>query len=347
MPVSGLGNRSCGVRPPIPLSHLNAPPDASKQFRLMEIVRRRLRERRYSRRTEEAYVHWIRRYILYNDRRHPRDLGEAEVQRFLSDLASQIRVAAATQNQALAALTFLYDCVLDRPLTRLEGMTPARRSRHVAVVLSADEVRALLRRMQGSPKLCAMLMYGSGLRVVECLQLRVKDIDIDRREIVVRSGKGGKDRRTPLAEVCLADLRRALEERRVQFTHDVRAKIGTTGITPALGRKYPAIDTDWRWQYVFPARRTFVESDGRRRRHHLHETVVQRAFRQAVDAVGLTKRATCHSLRHSFATHLLESGADIRTVQELLGHRDVRTTMMYTHVLNRGGLGVRSPADRL
>lgn len=347
MPVSGLGNRCYGVRPPIPLSHLNAPPDASKQFRLMEIVRRRLRERRYSRRTEEAYVHWIRHYILYNDRRHPRDLAEAEVQRFLSDLASQKRVAASTQNQALAALTFLYDRVLDRPLTRLEGMTPARRSRHVAVVLSESEVRALLRRLQGSPKLCAMLMYGSGLRVLECLQLRVKDIDIDRREIVVRSGKGGKDRRTPLAEICLGDLRRALDERRVQFTHDVRAKIGTTEIASALARKYPSIDTDWRWQYVFAARRTFVDPDGRRRRHHLHETVVQRAFRGAVDAAGLTKRATCHSLRHSFATHLLEAGADIRTVQELLGHRDVRTTMMYTHVLNRGGLGVRSPADRL
>jgi integron integrase len=346
-PRLGAAARCWDVRPPIPLSHLNGPPDPGKHFRLMEIVRRRLRERRYSRRTEEAYVYWIRGYILYNDRRHPRDLGEAEVARFLSDLATRRRVAASTQNQALAALTFLYDRVLERPLTRLEGMTPARRSPYVPVVLSEGEIRAVLRHMDGTPRLCAMLMYGSGLRLLECLRLRVKDIDLDRRETVVRYGKGGKDRRTPLAESCLPDLRRLLKDRRAQFTHDVRSKIGTTEIAPALARKYPRIDTDWRWQYVFTAHRTFVDDSGRRRRHHLHETVVQRAFRRAVATAGLTKRATCHSLRHSFATHLLESGSDIRTVQELLGHTDLRTTMIYTHVLNRGGLGVRSPADRL
>ena len=335
------------MRPPIPLSHLNAGPDPSKQYRLMETVRRRLRERPYSRRTEDAYVHWIRRFILFNDRRHPRDLGEADVERFLSTLASQHRVAASTQNQALAALTFLYERVLDRPLTRLEGMTPARRSRYVPVVLSEGEIRDLLSKMSGASKLCAALLYGSGLRLMECLRLRVKDIDLERREIVVRHGKGGKDRRTPLAEASVADIRRQLKERRTQFTHDVRAKIGTTEIAPALSRKYPTIDRDWRWQYVFAARRTFVDAGGARRRHHLHETVVQRAFRDAAAESGLAKRATCHSLRHSFATHLLEAGADIRTVQELLGHSDLRTTMIYTHVLNRGGLGVRSPADRL
>ena len=335
------------VRPQIPLSHLDARPDPSREFRLMEVVRRRIRERRYSRRTEQAYVLWIRRYILANDRRHPRDLGEPDVERFLSDLATSQRVAASTQNQALAALTFLYDRVLERPLTRLEGMTPARRSRYVPVVLSENEVRTILARMDGTPRLCAKLMYGSGLRLLECLRLRAKDIDLDRHEIVVRHGKGGKDRRTPLAETCIADLRSVLKERRAQFTHDVRSKIGTTEIAPALARKYPTIDMDWRWQYVFAARRSFVDGAGRRRRHHLHETAVQRAFRDAVAAAGVTKRATCHSLRHSFATHLLESGADIRTVQELLGHTDLRTTMIYTHVLNRGGLGVRSPADRL
>ena len=335
------------MRPPIPIWQLNAPPDPDRRFRFMEIVRRRLRERRYSRRTEQAYVEWIRRFIVFNDRRHPADLGEAEVEAFLSNLASERRVAASTQNQALAALTFLYDRVLARPLTRLEGMTPARRSRHVPVVLSESEIRAVLREMSDAPRLCAALMYGSGLRLLECLRLRVKDIDFDRRELTVRGGKGGKDRRTPLAETSIADLRRHLKERQAQFTHDVRAKIGTTEITPALARKYPRIDQDWRWQYVFAARRSFVDSAGRRRRHHLHETVVQRAFRDAVSAAGITKRATCHSLRHSFATHLLEGGADIRTVQELLGHADLRVTMIYTHVLNRGGLGVRSPADRL
>ena len=339
--------RYCGVRPLVPLSHLDGPRDPGRQFRLMEIVRQRLRERRYSRRTEEAYVHWIRRYILFHGRRHPRDLGEAEVEQFLSDLASMRRVAASTQNQALAALTFLYDRVLDRPLTRLEGMTPARRSEYVPVVLSESEVRKVLRQMSGAPKLCATLMYGSGLRLLECLRLRVKDVDFDRHEIVVRSGKGGKDRRTPLAETSIPELRRHLKERRGQFTHDVRSKVGTTEISPALARKYPTIDQDWRWQYVFAARRSFVDENGRRRRHHLHETVPQRAFRAAVNAAGLTKRATCHALRHSFATHLLEGGADIRTVQELLGHSDLRTTAIYTHVLNRGGLGVRSPADRL
>jgi integron integrase len=335
------------MRPPIPRSHLEGPADPSKKYRLMEIVRRRLRERRYSRRTEQAYVQWIRRYILFNDRRHPMDLVEADVERFLSDLATARQVAASTQNQALAALTFLYDCVLERPLTRLEGMTPARRPPRVPVVLSEAEIRALLGKMSGVPKLCAALMYGSGLRLLECMRLRVKDVDFDRREIVVRAGKGGKDRRTPLAESSIPDLRRQLKDRRDEFTHDVRAKIGTTEITPALRRKYPRIDQDWRWHYVFAARRSFLDEDGCRRRHHLHETVVQRAFKDAVAGAGLTKRATCHSLRHSFATHLLEGGADIRTVQELLGHSDLRVTAIYTHVLNRGGLGVRSPADKL
>ena len=335
------------MHPPIPLSHLTAAPDPSKQYRLMEIVRRRLRERRYSRRTEAAYVQWIRRYVLFNDRRHPSDLAEADVERFLSNLATEHSVAASTQNQALAALTFLYDRVLARPLTRLDGMTPARRSPRVPVVLSEGEIRAVLRGMSGAPRMCAGIMYGSGLRLLECMRLRVKDLDFDRREIVVRGGKGGKDRRTPLAESGIPELRRHLKERREEFTHDVRTKTGTTEVSPALRRKYPSIDQDWRWQYVFAAKRGFVDVNGHRRRHHLHETVVQRAFRDAVATAGLTKRATCHSLRHSFATHLLEGGADIRTVQELLGHSDLRVTAIYTHVLNRGGLGVRSPADRL
>jgi site-specific recombinase XerD len=295
------------MRPPIPMSHLTDAPNPERRFRFMEIVRRKLRERRYSRRTEEAYVHWIRRYIVYNDRRHPRDLAEPEVKRFLSALAVEEGVAASTQNQALAALTFLYD-------------------------------RA---------RFCAALMYGSGLRLRECLTLRVKDVDLERREIVVRDGKGGKDRRTPLADRCVAPLQRVLEEERARAQKDRRIDVRTTELSPSLTRKYPNVETEYRWRYIFAATRIFTDSSGVRRRHHFHESAVQRAFKNAVFAAGISKRATCHSLRHSFATHLLESGSDIRTVQELLGHTDVRTTMIYTHVLNRGGLGVRSPADRL
>jgi integron integrase len=313
----------------------------------MEVVRRTLCERRYAKRTEEAYVYWIRRYIVYNDRRHPRDLGETEVQRFLSALAVEEHVAASTQNQALAAITFLYDRVLERPLTRIEGIAPARRSRHVPVVLSPAEVRAIFAQLEDPIRLCATLLYGSGLRLRECLTLRIKDIDLDRREIVVRAGKGGKDRRTPLADRCVAPLRRLLVASREPIRQDQRLGVRTTEVDASLARKYPNVETEYRWRYVFSATRTFVDSAGIRRRHHLHESGVQRAFKNAVLAAGVTKRATCHSLRHSFATHLLEAGSDIRTVQELLGHADLRTTMIYTHVLNRGGLGVRSPADAL
>ena len=301
------------MRPLIPLSHLNAPPDPERRLRLMEVVRRTLRERRYRRRTEEAYVQWIRRYILFHERRHPRDLGEDDVRRFLSALVLESHLSASTQNQALAALKFLYDAVLARPLEPIDGIQPARRSRYVPVVLSESEIRGILGELAGPERVCAMLMYGSGLRLLECLMLRVKDIDFERHEITVRDGKGGKDRRTPLADSCVPDLRRELKHRQAQFRDDRRRQICTTEITDALRRKMPHLDSDWRWQYVFAARRTFVDSAGRRCRHHRHESVVQRAFSRAVSAVGLTKRATCHSLRHSFATHLLERGADIRT----------------------------------
>jgi integron integrase len=333
--------------PPIPERHLNGPPEPERRFRLMEIVRRRLRERRYSARTETAYVHWIRRFIVANGRRHPTELGEADVARFLSALALEDRVAASTQNQALSALVFLYAAVVQRPLERIDGITPARRPRRLPVVLSQREVRGILAKLRDPAHLCVSLMYGSGLRVTECLRLRVKDIDLDRHELAVRDGKGGKDRRVPLAEACVPSLVELLAREEPRFHRDARNGIGATGLGDALLRKYPDADRDWRWQYLFAAARTFCSADGRRWRHHLHETVVQRAFRAAVEAAGISKRATCHSLRHSFATHLLESGADIRTVQELLGHTDVRTTMIYTHVLNRGGLGVRSPADAL
>jgi integron integrase len=331
----------------IPASHLSAAPEPERRFRFMELVRRRLREGRYKPKTEAAYVHWIRRYIVFHGRRHPSALVKEDVIAFLSSLAVEDSVAAATQNQALAALLFLYARVLNRPLPVLEGVTRARRTRRVPVVLSPREVRAIVNQLDEAPKLCATLMYGSGLRLIECVSLRIKDIDLDRREIVVREGKGGKDRRVPLAEACVAAVARQIRETRAEYDRDRRAGVRCTGLTPGLARKYPNADGGWSWWYVFPASRTFADESGVRRRHHLHQTVVQRDFKAAVARAGVTKRASCHTLRHSFATHLLESGSDIRTVQELLGHTDVRTTMIYTHVLNKGGLGVRSPADLL
>lgn len=313
----------------------------------MDRVRHRLRELRYSPRTEQAYVYWIRRYIVFNGRRHPRDLAEADVRRFLSALAVEDRVSASTQNQALSAITFLYDRVLERPLTRIDGIAPARRSRRMPVVLSQREIKALLGELADPVRLCATLMYGSGLRVMECVSLRVKDVDLDRREITVRAGKGGKDRRVPLAELSVKALIEHLEARYATHRRDQRSGVRTTNLPGALSQKYPNAEREWPWQYVFAASRCLTDANGQRRRHHLHETVVQRAIRDAVARAGVTKRATCHSLRHSFATHLLESGTDVRTLQELLGHTDLRTTMIYTHVLNRGGLGIRSPADRL
>ncbi len=333
--------------PLVPQSHLDAAPDPTKRLRLMEVVRRVARERRYSARTERAYVHWIRRFVLFHGRRHPKDLGPEHVRDFLSALAVEAGVSASTQNQALAAILFLYDGVLRQELPRIEGITPAKRPRRMPVVLSLNEVRAIIRRLDGPLSLCAHLMYGGGLRLSECVSLRVKDVDIDRREITVRNGKGGKDRRAPLPESSIAHFRRHLEERRRGFAKDTRVGVRTTGIPASLLRKYPNADSDWRWQYVFAAARTFVDDSRIRRRHHLHESVLQRAFKAAVDDAGVSKRASCHSLRHSFATHLLESGSDIRTVQELLGHSDVKTTMIYTHPMNRGPLGVRSPADNL
>jgi integron integrase len=275
------------------------------------------------------------------------DLGPEDVRRFLSMLAIEEHVSASTQNQALSALKFLYEHVVRRPLAPVDGITPARRPKKVPVVLSAQEIRAILAQLKDPSRLCAMLMYGSGLRVLESVSLRIKDVDLDRREIVVRSGKGGKDRRTPLARSCVVPLRDQLKRARLRAARDRAAGIRMSGIDDALRSKFPDIDFDWRWQYLFAASRTRVARDGHVSRHHLHESVVQRAFKAAVGAAEIAKRATCHSLRHSFATHLVESGCDMRTLQELLGHSDLRTTMIYTHVSDRVGLGVRSPGDDL
>lgn len=333
--------------PLIPASQLAAPPDPARKFRLMERVRFALREGRYSGRTQEAYVSWIRRFILFHDRRHPLDLDGNDVARFLSDLAVRSKVSASTQNQALAALQFLYGTVLRRPLGRELEIAPARRPKRLPVVLSAFEVRAILGRLKDPERLVVSLLYGSGLRIHECVSLRVKDIDLERREITVKGGKGDKDRRVPLARSSRPDVKRALRVAYRVWQRDRRSDARVTGIDGALARKLPSADRDWTWFYVFPAARTFVDSSMVRRRHHLHETVVQRAVRAASFGARLGKRITCHSFRHSFATHLLESGSDIRTIQELLGHSDVRTTMVYTHVSNCGVLGVTSPADRL
>ena len=331
----------------IPHSQLVAPPDPEQRYRLLEQVRRLGRERRFSERTIAAYVHWIRRFVVHFGRRHPRELGVEHVRDFLSFLTTEQRVAASTHNQALAALTFLYVAVLRAPFDQMPGVLPAHRSRRTPTVLSQREIGRLLEHLDGIARLTVLLMYGGGLRVLECVSLRVKDIDLDRREVVIRAGKGGKDRRAPLATTAVPALRRYLHERKRLYFRDLKLGIRCTGLTPSLERKYPRASLSWPWSYVFPASRTLVDTHGVRRRHHVHASVVQRAVSGAARQARMSKRVSCHTLRHSFATHLLENGADIRTIQELLGHSDVRTTMIYTHVLNRGGLGVTSPADRL
>jgi len=324
-----------------------AAPQSSESLKLIPQMRRVLRLGHYSRRTEEAYVRWVIRFVRASGMRHPAELGEEEVTRFLSGLAEAGRVSASTQTQALSAILFLYRNVMRSEFPWLTRVVRAPRRTRLPVVLTRDEVSSLMRQLEGPVRLVATLLYGSGLRLLECLQLRVKDVDFESDQLTVRGGKGDKDRITMLPQSIKAELRRHLGRVKGLHERDVAAGGGTVELPTAVGRKFPNAGREWRWQWVFPATRTWVDRQtGERRRHHLHETVVQRAVTQAVRAVGLSKRATCHSLRHSFATHLLEDGYDIRTVQELLGHSDVSTTMIYTHVLNRGVMGVRSPADR-
>lgn len=317
-------------------------------MKLLAQVRTTIRVRHYSRRTEQAYLWWIRRFIDFHDRRHPIELGSAEVSAFLTHLATNRRVSASTQNQALSALLFLYGEVLRRPVAWIADLVRAKVGKRLPVVLTRDEARAILAKLDGTPALVCRLLYGSGLRLMEALQLRVQHLEFGRGEISVRGGKGDRDRVTMLPVVLQTPLRRHLDHVRAQHAQDLAAGAGWVELPAALGRKYPRAGREWGWQWVFPGARVHVDAEtGERRRYHLHETVVQRAFRQAVRLSGVDKAAHCHTLRHSFATELLQSGYDIRTVQELLGHRDVRVTMGYLHVLNRGGLGVRSPIDTL
>jgi integron integrase len=316
--------------------------------RLLDRVRDAIRARHYSRRTEKAYVAWIRRYIFFHGKRHPAAMGAAEITRFLTSLAVDGKVAASTQNQALSALLFLYRAVLQQEVPWLDDLVYAKRPHRLPVVLTRDEVRAVLVEIHGVPRLMAFLLYGAGLRLLECARLRVQDIDLARNQIVVRAGKGNKDRLTLLPAAIKADLTRHLESVRRQHQIDLQTSAGWVELPSALARKYLNAGREWPWQWVFPATRIYVDRlTGQRRRHHLHESVLQRAVKTAGLRAGIAKRVSCHTFRHSFATHLLEDGHDIRTVQELLGHHDVSTTMIYTHVLNRGPRAVRSPADRM
>jgi integron integrase len=316
--------------------------------RLLDRVRETIRARHYSRRTEKAYVAWIRRFILFHGKRHPLEMGGPEVTRFLTSLAVEGHVAGSTQNQALSALLFLYREVLAQELPWLDEIVRAKRTARLPVVLTRDEVRAVIHQLRGVHRLMAILLYGAGLRLLEAARVRVKDVDFARHQIIVRGGKGDKDRATPLPEVVIADLAKHLEGVKRQHDADLRHGAGWVELPWALARKYPNAGREWAWQWVFPATRVYVDREtGHRRRHHLHESVLQRAVKDAVRRAEIPKPATCHTLRHSFATHLLEAGRDVRTVQELLGHRDVSTTQIYTHVLNQGPAGVRSPADQL
>jgi integron integrase len=314
---------------------------------LLEQVRAVARLKQLSLRTEESYVQAIRRFILYHEKRHPATMGAAEIQAYLTYLAVEQHVAGSTLNVALSAILFLYRDVLHVELPPLETTPRAQRAPRVQVVFTRAEVQRVLDQMQGVHRLMAQLLYGSGLRLMECVRLRVKDLDFAYRQLTVRDGKGEKDRVTILPQVLVAPLQAQLRAARHLHAADLELGYGAVYLPHALERKYPKAVTDWRWQYVFPAeRRANDPRSGKIRRHHISEDSLQRAVKRAIQHAGITKAASCHTFRHSFATHLLEDGYDIRTVQELLGHADVRTTMIYTHVLNRGGRGVRSPLDQ-
>ena len=316
--------------------------------RLLDQIRTAIRLRGMSYRTEQAYVAWARKFILFHQKRHPRDLGVDEIRQFLSSLVNVRNIAPATQNQALHALLFLYREVLQIELPRITDIQPAKKGTRVPTVFTVDEVQQILRQMQGAKWLMTSLLYGTGMRLNELLRLRIKDLDFGQNQIIIRQGKGNKDRITMLPKSLRESLRNHLLEVKRAHDRDLKEGFGTVLLPYALEKKYPQAASEWKWQYVFPApRRSRDPNSGVERRHHLDPSMLQKAVREAIRQAGIQKQGSCHTFRHSFATHLLEAGHDIRTVQELLGHADVATTMIYTHVLNRGGLGVLSPLDKL
>jgi integron integrase len=336
--IEGGLNTAAGIQTP------STPPKP----RLLDQVRQAIRTRHYSPKTEQSYVHWIKRFIFYHNKRHPAEMGEKEIGWFLSALATDRHVSSSTQNQALNAILFLYRDILRKEIGYVDGVVRAKRPQRLPVVLTRQEVKSVLGSLDHADWLMVMLLYGAGLRLKECLQLRVKDIDFTRNEMVVRAGKGDKDRRTMLPTAAKEPLAKHLDLIKQQHQRDLEQGLGRVVLPNALDRKYPNAGKEWGWQWMFPAHSHYTDrTTGEKRRHHLHESVLQKAVKEAVRKAGIFKPATPHTFRHSFATHLLEDGYDIRTVQELLGHRDVSTTMIYTHVLNRGGRGVNSPADRL
>ena len=321
-----------------------APPQPPK---LLDRIRQACRVRHYSIRTEDCYVDWARRFILYHNKRHPLDMGAAEINAFLTHLAVEGHVAASTQNQAFSALLFLYRSVLEVEPGLIDGVIRAKRPERLPIILSRDEVRAVLGRLEGVPRLVSLLLYGAGLRILDALRLRIQDVDFARMELLIRHGKGGKDRRTMLPAAAKAELLGQVDRARRLFEKDRRDRIGVS-MPEALDVKYPEAPYEWMWYYLFPARQRGIDPRSElKKRHHLHETVIQRAVAEAARDAKIAKHVTPHVFRHAFATHLLEDGYDIRTVQELLGHSSVETTMIYTHVLNRGGRGVKSPLDGL
>ena len=316
--------------------------------KLLDQVKAELRIRHYSLRTEKSYLQWIRKYIYFHGKKHPKEMGEKEISHFLSYLAVEKKVSASTQNQALCAIVFLYKNVLKMKPGNFEELVWAKKSKHVPVVFTRNEVRCILDQLNGMHLIMVMLLYGAGLRLTECLHLRVKDIDFDYNRIIVRNAKGDKDRIVPLPQKLKEPLKEHLLRVQKRHQQDIADGFGSVYLPYALERKYPRTCRNWAWQYVFPATRISTDPlTGVRRRHHLYDTVLQKVVKNAIRKAGIHKHAGCHTFRHSFATHLLEDGYDIRTVQELLGHNDVKTTMIYTHVLNKGGLAVKSPADNL
>ncbi len=317
-------------------------------MKLLDQVRDKIRKKHYSIRTEQAYVEWIKRFTIFHGKRHPKDMGEKEISQYLSHLASDLKVASSTQNQALCALVFLYKQVLGVELGDFGAMDRAKKPERLPTVMSRHEVACVLNCMSGTHQVMAKLLYGCGLRLMECLRLRVKDIDFEQNQIIIRDGKGMKDRGTMLPEQLKPLLAENLKRVKLQHDSDLKVGLGEVYLPFALERKYPNAGKEWGWQYVFPSARVSDDPrSGKKRRHHVDETGLQRAIRKAARTAGIAKPVSPHTFRHSFATHLLEAGYDIRTVQELLGHKDVATTMIYTHVMKRGGMGVKSPLDLL